>query len=408
MHLLIAAHDFHPDPGSGGTGRYVYETASRLSDRGHRVSVVTRRRGDTPRREFIEGIDVRRYEISIADRSADEILIQAPGAYRTVSQYVEELTGTEPPDLLSFQGPVTSLFVDRTVSDGVPRSCTFHSPWPAEYAIKTRNGARDSLSAPRRRINIDLRKRLEGRVLSRCDDVIALSAFMNAQRRRVYGTGDGERTGGDTVIPGGADVERFTPDAGMHECINGAPAFLTVRRLSERMGHGLLLRAFAAVMDDHPGARLYIAGDGPLREELAERAAELGVGERTTFLGYVPDRDLPSVYASADVFVLPTTELEGFGLATLEALASGTPVIATPVGGTREVLDGLDDDPMPGTTLLSRADADTLVRAMRAWAAATPDERTAAGGACRQYVCDRYTWKRTAAALESHYATLVT
>lgn len=137
MHLLIAAHDFYPDPGSGGTGRYVYEIARRLSDRGHRVSVVTRRRGDTPRRESIEDIAVRRYDISIANHSADEILMQVPGAYRAVSQYVDELTVTESPDLLSFQGPVTALFVDRTASDGVARSCTFHSPWPTEYAINS-------------------------------------------------------------------------------------------------------------------------------------------------------------------------------------------------------------------------------------------------------------------------------
>src|SRR5207249_11052699 len=61
-----------------------------------------------------------------------------------------------------------------------------------------------------------------------------------------------------------------------------------------------------------------------------------------SFLGFIPDETLPSYYHAADVFVLPTRELEGFGLVTVEALACGTPVLGTPVGATPEVLSGLD------------------------------------------------------------------
>src|SRR5207249_11624167 len=62
-----------------------------------------------------------------------------------------------------------------------------------------------------------------------------------------------------------------------------------------------------------------------------------------SFLGFIPDETLPSYYHAADVFVLPTRELEGFGLVTVEALACGTPVLGTPVGATPEVLSGLED-----------------------------------------------------------------
>ena len=396
MHLLIAAHDFYPDPGSGGTGRYVYETARRLVDRGHRVSVVTRRRGNASPRETVEGVDVRRYEISIADESAPTILPQTPRAARAVKRHVRDLSAAGAPDALSFQGPVTSLLVDRAVDDAVPRTCTFHSPWPVEYAIKTRDG---SLSAPRRRLNVRAREAFERRVVGNADEVLTLSQFMARELARVYGRTDAR------VVPGGVDVERFAPDAGTYDRMaDGDPAFLTVRRLSERMGHDLLLGAFARVVDSHPDARLYVAGDGPLREELEATASERGVADRTTFLGYVPDTDLPAAYATADAFVLPTTELEGFGLATLEALASATPVVGTRVGGTREVLSGLPTlpagalcDPEPGA----------LAARMDEWAALDPEARDAAGRRCRAYAHDDYTWERTADALEARYERLV-
>lgn len=395
MHLLVAAHDFYPDPGSGGTGRYVHETARRLVDRGHRVSVVTRRRGDVARHETVAGIEVFRYDIAVADRIAVEVLPQLPGAARTVSAHVERASRAEPVDLVSFQGPVTSVLVDRAVGDDVARSATFHSPWPTEYLLRTRT---DDRSALRRRLNVAVRKRLENRTLSRADDAVALSEFMCGECRRLYGVDP-------AVVPGGVDTERFAPDAGTFDRMDvDGPTFLTVRRLSPRMGHDLLLEAFARVRTRHPDARLFIAGDGPLRDPLERTAAALGIDDRTAFLGYVPDADLPNAYATADVFVLPTTELEGFGLATLEALASGTPVVGTAVGGTAEVLGPLDGSgTLPARALVRATDSDALARRMNAWADLPAAERDAAGRACRTYACDRYTWDRTVDALEARY-----
>ena len=87
---------------------------------------------------------------------------------------------------------------------------------------------------------------------------------------------------------------------------------------------------------------LAIAGSGSLAAGLERLARELGVADSVFFLGRVPDDDLPALYAAADLFVLPTVAYEGFGMATIEALASGTPVVGTPVGATPELLRGLD------------------------------------------------------------------
>ncbi|WP_433632373.1 glycosyltransferase family 4 protein [Halomicrococcus sp. NG-SE-24] len=395
MHLLVAAHDLYPDSGSGGTGRYVYETARRLLDRGHRVSVVTRRRGDAPPRGTVDGIDVYRYDIDIAGERGDRVLRQLPGALRRVADAVTEANRRAPVDHVSFQGPVTSLFVDRCVDDSVPRSATFHSPWPTEYRIRAREES--GVSNPRRELNARARAAVERYVLGQADHVVTLSDYMREQYRRVY-----DAPAQASVIPGGVDVERFEPAVDDRYDVEGDPALLTVRRLSPRMGHDLLIDAFARVADDHPGAHLHVAGDGPLRADLERRAADRGVADRTTFHGYVPDADLPGAYAAADLFVLPTTQLEGFGLATLEALAAGTPVVATPVGGTTEVLDGLDDA-VPADPLASEATPPALADRLDSWLD-LPDERLrAAGGASRTHACRNFTWESTVDSLERFY-----
>jgi glycosyltransferase involved in cell wall biosynthesis len=75
---------------------------------------------------------------------------------------------------------------------------------------------------------------------------------------------------------------------------------------------------------------------------LESLVVKLGLSEHVRLAGFVADDDLPLYYAASDLFVLPTVALEGFGLATVEALACGTPVIGTPVGATPEILAPLD------------------------------------------------------------------
>lgn len=405
MHLLVATHDLYPDPGSGGTGRYVYETARRLVERDHRVSVITRRRGDVPARETVEGMDVYRYDLDVAGESAPTVAAQLPAARRAVARAVDEAGASGDAesadvDVVSFQGPVTSPLTHLAADPNVPRICTFHSPWPTEYRIRA--GHEDAVGPTRRRINVAVRAAIESGVLQTCDGVLTLSEFMGRRLAAVYGDGFDP-----TVVPGGVDLDRYAPDAGTADYLDDdGVSFLTVRRLSPRMGHGTLLEAFARVAETHPDATLHVAGDGPLREELEADAERLGIADRTDFLGYVPDAELPAAYASADVFVLPTQRLEGFGLATLESLASGTPVAATPVGGTTEILSGYADRTGVDADLLTEGTgADALAEAMADWADLPPDRRERAGRVCRRLTAERFDWDRTVDRLESVYAS---
>ena len=146
-------------------------------------------------------------------------------------------------------------------------------------------------------------------------------------------------------IPGGVDVERFQPAADRRQVRAGlglpldSPLLLTVRNLEARMGLDTLLAAMVRLGAPVARASVLIGGAGSLREALERQVGQLGLDKHVTFLGFVPDAELPRYYQAADVFVLPTRELEGFGLVTVEALACGTPVLGTPVGATPELLE---------------------------------------------------------------------
>ena len=131
------------------------------------------------------------------------------------------------------------------------------------------------------------------------------------------------------VVSNGIDTERFTADGAESESIDAdGPVVLFVGRFVEGKRPQLAVEAFAKVTESKPGAELYLCGEGPLREALEHRAAELGVREGVTFLGQVPYEEMPSVYRSADVLVLPS-RAEGVPRTIMEALSSGVPVVSS-------------------------------------------------------------------------------
>ena len=113
---------------------------------------------------------------------------------------------------------------------------------------------------------------------------------------------------------------------------------LTVARLVERKGHLKVLE----ILEHLPGVKYTIVGDGPMRERLEIETARRGLTDRVTMITNASDEDLPGIYASADIFVMPTTKTEtdreGFGIVYLEANLFGLPVVATNIGGVVEAV----------------------------------------------------------------------
>jgi glycosyltransferase involved in cell wall biosynthesis len=142
------------------------------------------------------------------------------------------------------------------------------------------------------------------------------------------------------VLPTGIDLERFRPGsrAAARQALGLGPAdriLLCVGRLDREKNLEFLLRAFTRV--DTPGARLVLVGRGMHAEALRSAAAAAGVGDRVEFRGGLPPDGLPTYYRAADVFVFASTS-ETQGLAVLEAMACGLPVVAVRASGIEEVV----------------------------------------------------------------------
>jgi glycosyltransferase involved in cell wall biosynthesis len=186
-----------------------------------------------------------------------------------------------------------------------------------------------------------------------------------------------------TPLRNGVDLQRFVPlperDAVRSELGLNRYTLLSVGYLIERKGHELIIAALPAL----PDAELLIAGSGPDRAKLESLAVQLGVSDRVQFLGPVAQPELKRYYNAADAMVLASSR-EGWANVLLEAMACGTPVVASNVWGTPEVVA----TPAAGVLMRERtplgvADA---VKALRA----APPERAAT----RRYA-ELFSWDAT-------------
>ncbi|WP_048147934.1 glycosyltransferase family 4 protein [Palaeococcus ferrophilus] len=199
------------------------------------------------------------------------------------------------------------------------------------------------------------------------------------------------------VVPNGVDDKRFRPSQGGEELkeelgIEGN-VVLYVSRMSYRKGPHVLLNAFAGIED----ATLVMAGSGEMLPFLKAQARFLGVEDHVRFLGYVPDEMLPRLYDMADVFVLPSTTAEAFGIVVLEAMASGVPVIATDVGGIPEIVRESESGLLvpPGNELELRKAIERLLK--------NEELREFYGKNGRRTVEERYSWDVVARQVEERY-----
>jgi glycosyltransferase involved in cell wall biosynthesis len=162
-----------------------------------------------------------------------------------------------------------------------------------------------------------------------------------------------------------------------------------LRRLVERMGLEGLVTAFGSIAPEHSDVCLFIAGEGPLTKTLESRVSALGLGSRVRLLGFLSDSLLPMAYQAADISIVPSTSLEGFGLTTLESLACGTPVLVTPVGGLPEAVRPL----APGC-VLSGSKPEQIAEGLNAFLAGELEAPSAAK--CVEYIQQNFTWERVA------------
>lgn len=305
---------------SGGTERYLDRLAAFLAARGHDVTIVCRSHAAPPhpavRFETLHGLALggawrtfgfaRAVERHLAARDYDLVV----GLGRTYTQDVLRLGGGCQRTYLERAHRSTLTARDRLLGGGA---------WKHALAV-----------------------RIEERALAEPDvHVIANSEMVRRDVQARYGLAD-ERL---TVIHNGVDLARFHPRlratagaARRHE-IGLAEQDCVLLFLGSgyaRKGLDLALEATARLVPTRPEVALVVAGFDSTRARWAQRAAELGIGARTRFVGgtLAPEE----LYAAADVYVLPT-RYDPFANATLEALASGLPVVTSTTNGGSELIE---------------------------------------------------------------------
>ena len=224
--------------------------------------------------------------------------------------------------------------------EGRGRFCyTAHSPAVEELPIAWRfQGLHGRLKLV---FGLTIIRRLEQKVLASSARLAAESEFTANLIRRHYGDEIANRV---MVIPGWVDLQRFRPvddTLAVRQMLGwptDRPVLFVLRRLEARMGLDNLLYAMHMVRQRGLDFHAVIGGDGSLAEPLKALRDRLNLQTRVSFIGRVPDDTLPLAYAACDASVMPTAQLECFGIPVLESLACGRPVLATPVGAITEIM----------------------------------------------------------------------
>jgi glycosyltransferase involved in cell wall biosynthesis len=246
------------------------------------------------------------------------------------------------PDVLLAHTSTTAVGLARVDR---PLVLVYHASAPREARFDRERGLR-----PHGRPLEAVLRRLDRAALARADRVLVLSAFSRSLLEHDHP----EVLRRVRLVRGGVDTARFRPgDAAAARrrlgLAAGPPLLLAVRRLEPRMGLELLLESVALLRRP---LRVAVVGRGSLAADLHRLRSTLGLDDTVTLVGGVGDDALCDWYRAADLCVVPTIAYEGFGLATAEALASGTPVVGTRVGATPELLAPFDerllaDEPEP-------------------------------------------------------------
>jgi glycosyltransferase involved in cell wall biosynthesis len=388
MKILMLTDVFYPDT-IGGAGRVAYHLALKLGEKGHQIHISTRNdNGKSPsHEELAPNLFVHRF-FSPSKESLGLFLMEIKNSRQLAKKLAQKVKF----DLLCTHQSLVAMgpLLTRHFRQ-IPLIHYFHSPWHEEFLVKKQEDR--AKTGKRNKTIAFLMRRIEKHILFRAASVIVLSEYMRDRALEIHNYTE------DWVvkIPGGVDLDRYhLPTAGKASAKDAAhlptnkTIFLTVRNLVPRMGLETLIESFSQSSILREKGLLLIGGRGFLEDRLKSQVESANLQDAVRFLGHVPEEDLSLFYQASDLFILPTKEL----VVILEAMASGTPVLGTPVGGIPEVI-GLFDKRLifdgTGWQDMKRKLEEVIEK---------PDSFRFAPQDCRAFVERNFSWKKMADAFE--------
>jgi glycogen(starch) synthase len=326
--VLILSWEYPPLI-EGGLARHVRKLSENLARGGTEVHVLTRGGEESPEEETVRDVHIHRVREPTRPTDLGEFVAWVERMNADMLAAGVELGDRFDFDLVHGHDWLVAMACDHLARRfDAPLVTTIHA---TEYG--RHQGWVDK--HPQSHIH-----GVERWITNRADRVIACSYYMREQIADIFGVEE-ERV---AVIPNGIDPDDLQPqDESELRRLRAEFAspderlVLLIGRLVYEKGFQLALQAMPRLVQAVPGTRFLVAGSGTHEAELRRQAAELGLDDHGTFLGWIGDDVLHSLYRIADVCVVPSI-YEPFGLVALEAMASGCPCIVADTGGLREVV----------------------------------------------------------------------
>ena len=385
----------------GGSERVLSEQCTRLAKRGHEVHLLTRKLPwNTANHIITSNVNEWRYGCNYGTH-----LSFLYSGIKNAKSLFESLHNKINFDCINFHQPFSSFgVIHSSLSKKITKIYTCHSLSFEEYISRnnTENGFMNRTSYY---LNIYIRKLIERNALNKSHKITVLSEFTKNKLLNIHKIPSYKIS----IIHGGVDLSRFKPTQNgaklkkRLEIADNKIVLLTVRNLVNRMGLENLILSLKDIINSAPNIYLIIAGDGPLKPNLISLTNHLGLKKIVNFAGFIPEEQLPSYYQMADIFVLPTIELEGFGLVTLEAMASGLPVLGTPIGGTKEIIGNFDS-----SFIFKGTDPDSMAELILKKCNLikhNPRKWQETSYRCREFVERNYSWEKNIDLLEKIFFT---
>jgi D-inositol-3-phosphate glycosyltransferase len=315
---------------SGGMNVHVRQLARALGEMGILVDIFTRSHGDES-----ETIEYLSDYVRVVHLPAGEGEVPLEGLYGCLPQFLEGVEEFQRENELVYQAIHSHYWLSGWVGRemarklNIPHLVTFHTL--ALIKMQSRAGEKEPLQ----------RQQTEREIMASASKIVAFSPHERDAMARLYGA-DPKRI---ELVPCGVDLSRFRPldqeESRKRLGLNGDKVFLYVGRIESLKGVDLLVQT-AAHLEIPQGVRVLVVGgdDGQNQEveRLRQLAQDLDVADVVDFVGRVDQEELPVYYSAADVCVVPSF-YESFGLAALESMACGTPVVASRVGGLSTIIE---------------------------------------------------------------------
>jgi len=365
MHIIMMTREFPPK--TGGIGYYVYYLSKYLSERGYKISIITRGSSSKTTKEILNGIDV--YRTSFIPLFPFHIYLHGVFVNRLLKSMENKC------DLVHMHTPLVP-----PIKTTLPIITTVHSP--SKRARKASyHEAFNLISLAERCQSMLIYPSIESKLFKSSNKITAVSSSVGIELEE-YGLNSNEIS----VIGNGVDENFFKPIKNIKSKEN-----YVLYAGSLKAGKGLLnlINCANIVYKIKPNIKFIVCGSGPLLQLLKKRVKTRNLQKQFIFLGFLGRDKLVRVYQKAAIQVIPSQH-EGLPTVLLEGMSCGLPVIATNVGGINEVINSGENG-----FIISPNDpnamANIIVKLLD-----DVDLRKRIGNAARKTIENKYTWNKIA------------